>query len=107
MGTGLTKQAKTLSPQQINKMLDHLSGTRYPTRNRTILLLSVKAGLRAKEISELTWSMVLDPEGNFGDAIHLTNKASKGKNGGRVIPMHPSLHEALEGFEAQRNEKLR
>ena len=63
MGTGLAKKAKTLTTQQINKMLDHLRGTRYPTRNRTILLLSVKAGLRAKEISELTWSMVLDPEG--------------------------------------------
>jgi len=27
--------------------------------------------------------MVTDAEGNVGDALHLPNKASKGKNGGR------------------------
>jgi integrase/recombinase XerD len=97
MGTGgLTKQAKILSTQQINKMLDHLSLTRYPTRNRLIFLLSCKAGLRSKEISELKWGMITDPEGNLSHSIHLPNNASKGKSGGRVIPMHPSLWEELK-----------
>jgi hypothetical protein len=32
----------------------------YPLRNRVIVLLSVKAGLRAGEIAKLTWDMVLD-----------------------------------------------
>jgi hypothetical protein len=35
-----------------------------------IFLLSVKAGLRAKEIAELTWDMVTDAEGNVGTALH-------------------------------------
>ncbi len=88
----LTKQAKTLSTQQINKMLDHLRGTRYPTRNRVCFLASVFGGMRSKEISELKWGMVQDPEGNFSDSIHLPNNASKGKSGGRVIPMHNALY---------------
>ena len=92
----LTKQAKTLSTQQINKMLEHLSGTRYPTRNRVCFLASVFGGMRSKEISELKWGMAQDPEGNFSDSIHLPNNASKGKSGGRVIPLHPSLRAALE-----------
>jgi hypothetical protein len=32
-----------------------LKGTRYPLRNKVIGLLFIKAGLRAKEIANLTW----------------------------------------------------
>ena len=60
------------------------------------LLLSVKSGLRAKEIAFLTWQMVTDLEGNIGDAIALQNVASKGKNGGRTIPLNKELKAALE-----------
>lgn len=54
---GLGKQAKTLSKGQIEAVLGYLAKTRWPTRNRVIFLLSAKAGLRAKEISGLTWRM--------------------------------------------------
>jgi integrase len=102
----LSKQAKTLTTNQINKMLDHLKGTRYPTRNRCIALLSCKAGLRAKEIADLKWGMVLNPEGNLSDSINLTNDASKGKNGGRVIPLNSSLKESLENHKDEEGEVL-
>ena len=52
---GLGKQAKTLSKGQVEAMLAYLSTTRHPERNRLIFLLSVKAGLRAKEIARLNW----------------------------------------------------
>jgi len=57
-------------------------------------LLSFKSGLRAKEISCLTWGMLTDTEGNLTDAIALTNGATKGRSG-RVIPLHPDLKDAL------------
>jgi integrase len=59
---------------------------RYPLRDRVIILLSVRAGLRAKEISNVRWSMVTDAQGAVTDMIHLVNGASKGKRGGREIP---------------------
>ncbi len=62
----------------------------------------MKAGLRAKEIASLTWSMVTDAEGQLGDALHLPNSASKGKNGGRTVPLNPALREALEVLSAKR-----
>ena len=66
-----------------------------------ILLLSVKAGLRAKEIAALTWDMLTDAEGNLGSAIHLRNEASKGRSG-RVIPLNRDLRQALqELFQAR------
>jgi integrase/recombinase XerD len=91
---GLTKQAKPLCRSQAVLLLTMLQGTRYPIRNRVIALLSVKAGLRAKEIAHLTWDIITDPEGRLSTAIHLRNGASKGKSG-RVIPLNKELRAAL------------
>ena len=93
--SGLTKQAKTINPKMVIATLHYLDGTRHPVRNRLIFLLSVKMGLRAKEIAHLTWSMVLDAEGNFTDILTLDNSASKGKHGGRVIPLSQTIRDAL------------
>ena len=63
----LGKQAKTLTKAQVDAALGYISKSRYPVRNRVILLLSVKAGLRAKEIASLTWDMVTTSDGEIGD----------------------------------------
>lgn len=90
----LGKQAKTLSRGQTEAVLGYLAKTRWPTRNRVIFLLSVKAGLRAKEIARLTWRMITDARGGISQAILLEDKASKGQSG-RVIPMNDELKDAL------------
>jgi integrase/recombinase XerD len=64
--------------------------------------LSVKAGLRAGEIANLTWDMVLDPTGDIGSVIELRDCAAK-KKSGRLIPIHPSLHAVLADWR-QRTE---
>ena len=60
------KQAKILSLGDVNDLLVFASCTRHPLRNRVIVLLAAKAGLRAGEIANLTWDMVLDPTGDIG-----------------------------------------
>ncbi|APS58066.1 tyrosine-type recombinase/integrase [Piscirickettsia salmonis] len=92
---GLHKQAKILSERQEKAVLSAFQSTTYPTRNTTMFLLSIKAGLRAKEIAALTWDMVLTPEGELCESIRLRNTASKGKQGGRVIPLNKQLKQAL------------
>ena len=101
------KQAKVLTPRQERRVLRRLEATRYPVRDRVIFLLSIKAGLRAKEIASLTWAMATDAEGNVAEEIALTDASSKGTGGGRTIPMHPALREALEALQATRGEKAR
>ena len=86
MGEGLGKQAKVLTEAQIRAALAAIKTRRYPERDRVMVLLSIWAGLRAKEIALATWRMVTDAEGNVGDALHLSNTASKGKKGGRSSP---------------------
>jgi len=91
------KQAKILLDQQIKSLLVFASASRYPLRNTLIVLLSVKAGLRAGEIAKLTWDMVLGPTGEVGSVIELRDWAAK-KNSGRLIPIHPTLRTALAAW---------
>lgn len=90
----LGKQAKVLSKAQVDATFQYLGDRRNGLRNQTILLLSVRAGLRAKEIAGLTWSMLLDANGEISDHINLTNEAAKGASG-RSIPINKSLRQVL------------
>jgi len=100
---GQGKQAKVLTDAQVRRALSEVTHRRYPLRDRVMILLSVRAGLRAKEIAMARWGMLTDAEGEVGDAIHLTNKSSKGRNGGRTIPLHKELRAALAALKATRN----
>ena len=88
------KQAKVLFDHHVQALLAYSQGSRYPVRNQVIVLLSVKAGLRAGEIANLTWPMVVDPTGEIGPSIELHDGAAKNRRGRRV-PIHPELQEAL------------
>lgn len=90
----LGKQAKILTKKQTDKLIWYVGTLRHQLRNEVIVLLSVKAGLRAKEIAGLTWSMVTDAGGDIGSHIHLTDTASKGRSG-RVIPLNAKLRVKL------------
>lgn len=86
--------AKVLGGGEVRRVLGIARRRRYPDRNRVIVLLSVKAGLRACEIARLTWPMVTDAQGKIGTVIELPAKAAK-MGGGRRIPIHPDLRRAL------------
>ena len=90
----LGKQAKVLTKQQQDAVLSYLQTTRHSLRNRVIFLLSARAGLRAKEIAHISWKMLTDASGDIGDAIHLTDAASKGRSGG-VVYLNKDLKTAL------------
>src|SRR6476619_3971969 len=90
----LGKQAKILSDDNIRDLLAFTEQTRHPTRNRVIVLLSAKAGLRAGEIANLTWPMVTDPTGDIGFVLALEDRVAK-KKSGRIIPLHEHLREGL------------
>jgi integrase/recombinase XerD len=91
------RQAKILSKDNADDLLVFASTTRHPLRDRLIVLLSTKAGLRAAEIANLTWEMVLTPTADIGPTIELHDRAAK-KSGGRLIPIHAELREALSDW---------
>ena len=86
----LGKQAKILTKGQVDSFTAFLLTRRHGLRDQTVFLLSVRAGLRAKEVANLRWAMLLTPEGEVSNEIHLTDNASKGRSG-RVIPLNKQL----------------
>lgn len=103
----LGKQAKIVSDRQVRALLAEIEFHRYPLRDRVMVLLSVKAGLRAIEIAGLRWRLVTDAKGEIADVIAFENTASKGRRGGRLIPLHPDLKAALVALRRERGENAR
>ena len=91
------KQAKVLSPGDVRRLLTAASRGRLPERDRVMVLLAVRAGLRAREIAYLTWSMVLDANGQVSQSIDVRGSIAK-RGTGRRVPMHPQLRLALQAL---------
>ncbi len=87
-------QAKRLQEIQIQALLEACDETRYPERNRVVVLLSFRAGLRRMEIAGLKRYMVMDSDGLIGHDIELPPGICK-KGSKRIIPMHPQLRDAI------------
>ena len=87
------KRAKVLSRDHIEDLFVFARQTRHPIRNEVLVQLSFKAGLRAAEIANLTWPMVVGRSGEIGNSLELHDRIAK-KSSGRVIPLH-HLHSAL------------
>ena len=48
--------------------------------------------------------MVTDAAGHVAEGLHVPNRASKGKTGGRTMPLHPALQAALVTLQAERGD---
>jgi len=94
------RQAKTITPAQVNALMRHVRGHSDPDRSRAILLLSLKAGLRAAEIAQLEWPMVLGPTGDIAHVLAVDDRIAK-KRAGRLVPMHADLRQALVALRRQ------
>lgn len=91
----LGRQAKAITPYMLKRMLAHIRRhSRTPLRDEVVILLSVRAGLRACEIARLDWSMVLDGRGQIGEVLQVRDSIAKGRSGRRV-PLHPELRRRL------------
>jgi integrase/recombinase XerD len=95
----LAKQAKALTHSQQKAVLGFLQTLGNVSRNTVMFLLSVDAGLRAKEIANLEWEILTDAAGSITDQIRLQDWASKGRSGG-VIYMSRRLRQALVSHAA-------
>ena len=90
----MTQPAKVLGAAEVRRLLRHMSRHRQAKRNRVLVLLSFKAGLRACEIAGLSWAMVLRPGGTLANSIAVANSIAKNSRG-RRIPLNPELAIAL------------
>lgn len=87
--------ARVLGEAELCRLLKATDDTRHPFRNRAIILLSFHAGLRACEISGLTWPMVLTPSGQLTGSLALGLGITKGGKP-RTVPASDQLQAALK-----------
>ena len=89
--------AKVVVPKDVRHLLTHVERRRHAHRNRVMILLSFKAGLRACEMSGLDWSMVLASNGRVSDQLAIAKTIAK-RGSARRIPLHCDLKGALKRY---------
>lgn len=89
-----------LEVAHVRRLISHVQSTRNPDRNRVMVLLSFKAGLRAGEIAGLDWRMLLRPDGRLAKQLTIDHRIAK-NGSGRRIPISPKLRVALERLRRQ------
>jgi hypothetical protein len=70
------KHATMVSPLQERAILGSLATTRSPVRDQVLFLLSIEAGLRAKAMASLMWTMVTDAQAQVAEVRHVPKEAS-------------------------------
>ena len=79
------KKAKILTSQDLTQVLAYIEQTPFAPRNRALVLITVLAGLCAKETAALLVSDVMDEQGQIKDIIHLRPEQSKNQQAHSVI----------------------
>lgn len=77
-------QAKTLTPTEIEQVLDYISQHSFALRNRVLLLTGLWSGMRVGEIASLKVGDVVNANGSIKAEVRLTAEQTKGKHG-RVL----------------------
>jgi integrase len=98
------KRAKTLTDEQFENLLSLISFGLHPERDRAMVGLSFKCGLRAMEIAGLRWRHVTDAMGVLlqpGSFIELGHDITKGAKPDTKVIMHPFVFEALTAIRSK------
>ena len=94
------KQAKTLSRQELKRVLAVIAAGRNAKRNHTVMMLSFLAGLRAKEIAELTVGDVYAVDGGVKTVVQLLADQTKGSRG-RTVFVNSKLAKSLREYRPE------
>lgn len=97
-------QAKTLTQDELNKVLAHIAGRSYALRNRTMLLTSFYAGMRVGEIASLKVGDVMAQDGRVKSEVRLTADQTKGRHP-RTVFLPKKLRDELQNYLAVRAAK--
>jgi integrase len=82
-----------LSPKELKLALASLSG-RYVLRDRALIMLGVRSGLRISELLAIKISQVWDGQ-KIVTRFYVNREATKGKHAGASIVMHPEAAQVL------------
>jgi integrase len=90
--------------EEIARMMQGFQGA-FAFRNRAIMSLGIRSGLRISEILSLRIRDVLGAGNSFRDAIYVRRSAMKGKLAGRRLPLHPVAKITLGRWLVERRQR--
>jgi len=90
-------QAKTLTPQELRRVLDYVATRKHAARNRAMLLMTHLSGMRVGEVAALRINDALDGDGNVRNEIRLDAEQTKG-NHARVVFVNEKLRKELTKY---------
>ena len=93
----MSKQAKTLTAEELRRVLDYTATRKHSTRNRALVLSSFYSGCRVGELSSLTYTDVVDDAGIVRDEIRLKAENTKTKEA-RVVFVNTKLKKELQRY---------
>lgn len=93
----MSKQAKTLTQQEIRKVLDYIATRKHSARNRALLITTFASGMRCGEVASLRYGDVVDADGKIRSEIRLSAEQTKG-NEARVVFINEKLRKELEQY---------
>lgn len=93
----MSKQAKTLTTDELNKLLKYIATRKHNLRDRALVMTSFLSGMRVGEMASLRIKDVVDSEGNVRNQILLTPAMTKG-NQARVVFVSERLIEELSKY---------
>jgi integrase/recombinase XerD len=93
----MSKQAKTLTAEELRRVLDYVATRKHSVRNRTLVLTSFYSGCRVGELSSLLYSDVVDSDGKVRDEIRLRAEDTKTKEA-RVVFVNAKLRKELQHY---------
>ena len=89
------KQAKILLQHHASVLLNYACTRRNPEIARVIVLLSLKAGMRAGEIAKLTWDMIITPSGDINSTIELRDSVTAVADNTSIFNTNNPISESL------------
>lgn len=90
-------QAKTLTPAEIQHVLDYIAPRSYPMRNRVMFLTGLWSGMRVGEIASLSVGDVRNTDGSVRAEIRLTAAQTKGRHP-RTVFLPQKLRDELQAY---------
>ena len=94
-------QARILTDREFRKVLLFIAAHKHSSRNKCLLYMSHLAGLRAKEIADLSIKDVLAEDGTIKDQIYLRPAQTKGSRG-RTVLLPEKLRAELQDYICSR-----
>jgi integrase/recombinase XerD len=93
----IMSQAKTLTPAEIDQVLNYIAQRNFPLRNRVMLLAGLFSGMRVGEISSLSIGDVMNLDRSVKAEVRLTAEQTKGRQP-RTVFLPQKLRDELQSY---------